>query len=193
MLTIVVPLALLAGCGGSDPATPLTSVRLSVAEPGDAELVRDDRVAVSLDPGTNVVDVLASAADRRPAMTAVRVRRQVTVTVPDLAGETPEGAADRLTALGLEVKQERHGGVFDLLLPGEPSVCETSRPSGPRTESYLSRYAIVSASPRSFAATTSKSPPRCKCARNRLRPMRPNPLIPTRTATEPPRRYRLRV
>jgi PASTA domain/Glucodextranase, domain B len=160
VLATLLPVVLLAGCGdGSDPATPLRSVRLSVAEPGDAELVRDDRVAVvgrvdppgatvtvrgerapvedgefraevSLDPGTNIVDVLASAAGRRPAMTAVRVRRQVTVTVPELAGQTPEDAADRLTALGLDVEQDQRGGVIDLLLPGEPAVCETDPKAG---------------------------------------------------------------
>src|SRR6186997_2368187 len=40
---------------------------------------------------------------------------------------------------------------------------------------------MVFVSPRSFAATTSKSPPRCMCARKKFRPIRPNPLMPTRT------------
>ena len=47
----------------------------------------------------------------------------------------------------------------------------------------LSRCAIVAASPRSLAATTSKSPPRWRCDRKKLRPIRPKPLIPTRIAT----------
>ena len=49
----------------------------------------------------------------------------------------------------------------------------------PSTESCLSRCAIVFVSPMSFAATISKSPPRSSCARRKLRPIRPNPLIPT--------------
>src|SRR5262245_52353614 len=47
--------------------------------------------------------------------------------------------------------------------------------------SYVSRCARVSALVRSLTATISKSPPRSLAARNTLRPMRPNPLIPTRT------------
>ena len=70
-----------------------------------------------------------------------------------------------------------------------PSPPWTSSPSGPSTESYCSRCAIVFASPRSFAATISKSPPRCMWARKKLRPMRPNPLMPTRIfAMVPPYR-----
>src|SRR5215211_6474474 len=61
-----------------------------------------------------------------------------------------------------------------------PPSTETSPSSGPRFESYLSRCAIVLASPRSFAATISKSAPRSSAARKKLRPMRPKPLIATR-------------
>src|SRR5918995_4570748 len=49
-------------------------------------------------------------------------------------------------------------------------------------ESYLSRWASVSASVRSLTATKSRSDPAALAARNRLRPMRPKPLIPTFTA-----------
>jgi hypothetical protein len=160
VLVAVLPvLALSGGCGDAAPATPLQSVRLSVAEPGDTELVRTDRVAivgrvdpadadvtvrgrrapvadgefraeVGLDPGTNVVDVLASAPGHRPAMSALRVRRQVTVEVPDVAGDTPQEATDRLAGLGLDVREERSGGVLEMLLPGEPAVCETDPAAG---------------------------------------------------------------
>src|SRR2546421_5519675 len=61
-----------------------------------------------------------------------------------------------------------------------PSPTSTSSPSVPRTESYLSRCPIVFASPRSLIATISKFPPRSRCARKKFRPIRPNPLIPTR-------------
>ena len=61
-----------------------------------------------------------------------------------------------------------------------PSVARTSASQVPRTESYLSRWAISSLEPRSLAATKSMSAPRCLAARKKLRPMRPNPLMPTR-------------
>src|SRR6478735_852499 len=50
-------------------------------------------------------------------------------------------------------------------------------------ESYLSRWARVLLSMRSFVATTSMSAPDATMARKKLRPMRPKPLIPTRTVT----------
>src|SRR5690606_34625937 len=46
--------------------------------------------------------------------------------------------------------------------------------------SYFRRWAISSFEPRSLAATKSMSAPRCLAARRKLRPMRPNPLMPTR-------------
>ncbi len=39
---------------------------------------------------------------------------------------------------------------------------------------------MSSLEPRSLAATKSMSAPRCLAARKKLRPMRPNPLMPTR-------------
>ena len=53
----------------------------------------------------------------------------------------------------------------------------------PCTESYLSRCASVAVSVMSFTATKSMSlTPCCFAARTTLRPMRPNPLIPTLSA-----------
>ena len=63
-----------------------------------------------------------------------------------------------------------------------PSPSSTSPAKGPRTESYFRRCAMVFASPRSFSATISTSAPSCCCARKKLRPIRPKPLIPTRVA-----------
>ena len=63
-----------------------------------------------------------------------------------------------------------------------PSASLTSSRKGPRFESYRRRCAIVSASPRSFSATMSMSAPRATWARKKLRPIRPNPLMPTRIA-----------
>src|SRR5215211_3901003 len=52
---------------------------------------------------------------------------------------------------------------------------------GPSIESYLSRCASVALSVMSFTATHSMSVSLARPARSTLRPMRPNPLIPTRT------------
>ena len=62
---------------------------------------------------------------------------------------------------------------------------DTSSARVPSTVSYLSRCAIVATSPRSFAATISmpRSPSAALAARQKLRPMRPKPLIPTRIVT----------
>src|ERR687893_104014 len=69
------------------------------------------------------------------------------------------------------------------------SVTCTSSLSRPSTLSYFSRCAMVATSPRSLNATTSMSwPPDCT-ARQKFRPMRPNPLIPTRTVTSPSPSY----
>ncbi len=65
----------------------------------------------------------------------------------------------------------------------ESSVTETSSASTPSTESYLSRWAMLLLSIRSLAATISMSAPDAWTARKKLRPMRPKPLIPTRTVT----------
>src|SRR5262249_43670750 len=54
--------------------------------------------------------------------------------------------------------------------------------------SYFSRWARVALSVRSLAPTNSRSAPEASAARKKLRPIRPNPLIPTRTVTgEAPR------
>ncbi len=62
----------------------------------------------------------------------------------------------------------------------------TSSLSGPATVSYFSRWAIVLRSPRSFAATISMPrSPLSSRARKKFRPIRPNPLIPTRMVIAP--------
>src|SRR5579884_3144566 len=60
-----------------------------------------------------------------------------------------------------------------------PSPSSTSLPSGPSTESYFRRCAIVAASPRSLIATMSNPASRSRCARKKFLPIRPKPLIPT--------------
>src|SRR4051794_31070455 len=83
----------------------------------------------------------------------------------------------------------RSARIFRVLLPNRMPSSTTEMSSGnrPRIESYFSRCAIVARSPRSLAATTSMSAPpwlfRACTARKKLRPIRPNPLMPTRTVT----------
>src|SRR3954469_17478225 len=63
----------------------------------------------------------------------------------------------------------------------EPSCSTTSPGKRPNTESYLSRCASVLESVMSLTATISMSALDSCAARNTLRPIRPKPLIPTRT------------
>ena len=65
-----------------------------------------------------------------------------------------------------------------ILMPS--SATWTSSSIRPNTESYRSRWAIVSTEPMSLTATMSMSAPIFRAARKKLRPMRPKPLIPTR-------------
>ena len=94
---------------------------------------------------------------------------------------------DSITSSTSRSRQGRFAGsrsekTFSSVLPAliVASPISTSSSSCPRTESYLSKCPIVFASPRSLIATSSKLPPRSRCARKKLRPIRPNPLIPTR-------------
>jgi beta-lactam-binding protein with PASTA domain len=89
------------------------------------------RASVGLEPGVNVIDVLASAGGGRPALTAVRVRRLVEVAVPDLVGASEDDARRQLQDLGLKADVQRSGGgFFDSLLGGRPTVCETTPAAG---------------------------------------------------------------
>jgi hypothetical protein len=82
------------------------------------------RAEVPLQPGANVIDVMASARGRAAAMTAFRVTRELPVEVPDLDGlEVPE-VEERLADVGLVPEVTERGGLLDELLPGEPAVCE---------------------------------------------------------------------
>lgn len=155
-------LVLPAGCGDRG-RTVTGAVRLVVAAPADGQTVRADHVVVSgrvvpasarvlvdgrlasrngdrfeagvpLPEGTIVVDVLAEADRRRPALTAVRVHRPVTIGMPDVEGETVGDARRALAAAGLQVKLRRSGGLFDDLLPGELRVCGSDPPAGSTVE-----------------------------------------------------------
>src|SRR4051794_41550451 len=111
-LAAAVVCALAGGCGGDGPAP--APVRLQITAPQDEAVVRDAQVelrgtvrpatatvtvegrraavsegefhaTVGLAPGTNVVDVMASAGDARPALTAIRIRRRGAVDRPGVA------------------------------------------------------------------------------------------------------------
>jgi PASTA domain/Glucodextranase, domain B len=151
---------LLSACGGEKPARAVAPVRLAVTSPGDQATVRDERVQlrgtvapsgasvtvrgeradvsggtwtaeVALEPGVNVVDVLASSGTARPALTAVRVRRVVDVEVPDVTGLNADDARQKLQDADLQPDlQTENGGFFDELLNGDPRVCDTDPAGG---------------------------------------------------------------
>jgi hypothetical protein len=144
------------GCGDSPAKRP---VRLEITAPADAAVVRDAtvevrgvvhpqrarvlvlgrrarvaggefRAVVPLRVGSNLVDVGVSARGAAPAWDALRVTREVLVTVPDLRGATRDGAVSRLEALGLRAQVEEEGDLLDELLGGDWFVCESRPPEG---------------------------------------------------------------
>jgi hypothetical protein len=141
------------GDGGERAQRAPLAVALTLNAPDDGSVVRTETVAisgtvepagatvrvlgreadviggsftaeVSLDPGANVIDVMATARGRGPAMTAVRVTRELPVEVPDLGGLEVAEAQERVADAGLELEVNGDGGLIDELLPGEPSVCD---------------------------------------------------------------------
>lgn len=146
---------------GRAPAPSLQPVSLQVTAPADEAAVRGGNVdvrgrvspaaaevtvlgrpalvtegsftaVVPLEPGANVIDVIATAPRRRPALTALRVTRDILVTVPQLA-DLPEDELERvLEPLGLHAEVRRGGGILDALRSGEPVVCEQDPEAGTR-------------------------------------------------------------
>jgi Glucodextranase, domain B/PASTA domain len=112
--------------GTVEPAGSAVRVMGRAADVGGSTWSAD----VALEPGANVIDVIATARGRAPALTAVRVTREQNVEVPDLDGlEVPE-AQERVGEVGLELEVEEGGGLFDDLLPGEPAVCRQEPEAG---------------------------------------------------------------
>lgn len=149
------------GGDDSGPPPALAPVRLQITAPADAAIVRGANVdvrgrvtpavsevtvlgrpalvtqgrfsaVVPLEPGANVLDVIATAPRRRPALTALRVTRDVLVTVPQLAGVEQDELEAALEPLRLRVEIERGGGILDLLRPGATAVCEQEPQAGSR-------------------------------------------------------------
>ena len=162
----------LGACGESRDDPPPPSVRMALSGPGDGAIVRAGEVdlrgrvapagalvrvggeaitvrdgrfqaRVPLDAGGNVIDVMASAPDRSPAMTALRVVRRLTVRVPDLRGESPDGAVERLAAAGLRAELRDVGGVIDEILPVGREVCGTEPGDGATVDSGATVHVLV--------------------------------------------------
>jgi Glucodextranase, domain B/PASTA domain len=144
------------GCG-DDPAQ--RPVRLEITAPTDGAVVRDGsievrglvkprrarvlvlgrkadvargefRAVVPLRVGSNLIDVGASARGAAPAWNALRVTREVLVTLPDLIGARRDDALDRLDALGLSAEVKEEGDLLDELLGGDWIVCASRPPAG---------------------------------------------------------------
>jgi hypothetical protein len=132
---------------------PLTPVRLDVNEPTDMAVVQSNtvevqgtvepagamvrvlgeradvtagtfRASVALEPGPNVIDVIATARGRGTAMTAFRVTRELPVKVPDLDGLEVQEVEEKLADAGLKADITERTNLIEELLPGEPAVCE---------------------------------------------------------------------
>jgi hypothetical protein len=124
---------------GSTTKESSTTVHGTV-EPADASVQvlgrRADVVSgrfsatVELAPGTNVVDIAATAPDRSAALAAIRVTREMPVRVPDLSGMSPDAARERLAKLGLGLQTRDAGGLLEDLIPGDPGVCQQRPDAG---------------------------------------------------------------
>jgi glucodextranase-like protein/PASTA domain-containing protein len=155
-------LAACGGSSKPPPAKPQPPVAVTIDQPGDTSTVESGSVEVRgtvqpsaaqvrvlgrpatvsggafsvevpLDPGANVVDVIATAPRRAPLMTAFRVTREILVTVPDLSGKGADDAQSALDSLGLKLDAKRGSdGFIDALLPGSPKVCTQKPEPGTR-------------------------------------------------------------
>jgi hypothetical protein len=157
-LVLVLLLAGVCASGCDDDPTQ-RPVRLDIVAPTDAAVVHDGsvevrglvhprgarvlvlgrpvrvtrgefRAVVPLRAGSNLIDVGASARGAAPAWNALRVTREVLVTLPDLIGATRDDAVARLDALALRAEVEEEGGLLDELLGGDWIVCASSPPAG---------------------------------------------------------------
>jgi Glucodextranase, domain B/PASTA domain len=164
------------GDGDKRPQRAPAAVDLTVSAPDDMSTVRAESVAVKgtvspagaavtvlgqkaavtgggtfsatvpLQPGANVIDVMATAAGRGPALTAFRVTREVPAIVPELSGKTADEVRSTLGDLGLKAEIEEGGGLLEDLLPGDPAVCTQDPDAGAQVRRGTSVHVVVSKS-----------------------------------------------
>jgi hypothetical protein len=101
---------------------------------------------VPLDPGANVVDLVATAGGRAPTFTAFRVTREVPVEVPDLDGLEVAAVEEKLGVVGLGVGVEQGGGLLEPLLPGKPAVCRQDPEPGTKVRRGTTVHVVVAKS-----------------------------------------------
>jgi hypothetical protein len=90
--------------------------------------------SVPLVPGTNLIDVIASAPRAQPAMLSLRVTRYVLINVPDVTGRSPNDAVARIRAAGLTPVLHADSNPLSFLLPFSTQVCNQSPSGGSRVE-----------------------------------------------------------
>ncbi len=152
---------------------------------GDDPVGRLERLVVDAQDDRGVELVLGRGAEDRPA----RRRRRGASGATALLVKKP---VDSRATWHLRAFQGRLAGSFSwvirISLPlttSAPSPASTVPLKRPWTLSYFRSRARCLASERSLIATTSNSSGRAAMTRKTSRPIRPNPLIPTRTAMRP--------
>jgi hypothetical protein len=150
-----VKLAITAPADTSSVQVESVEIRGTVAPAGAEVRVMGQDAAVSggafsarvpLEPGANVIDVMATARNRTAAMTAVRVGRELPVEVPDLEGLTVEEAQERVADAGLELELEQGGGLLEDIIPGDPGVCQQEPEAGSEVRRGTTVSAVVAKS-----------------------------------------------
>ncbi len=140
----------------------------------------------SLTPTTNVPSTpLAGAVmitrDAPPSRWLAAASRVVNRPVDSTTTDTPSSAhGSRAGSRSAKTRIER-----EPTTNWSPSTL-TGSLRRPWVESYRKRWALVSTEVMSLIATTSTSAPLARTLRRKLRPMRPKPLMPTRTMSLPP-------
>ncbi len=171
-LALALALAGCDGGDDPDPPPPQRPVQLTVTAPADLTTVSEATVevrgriapstaavrvlgrpasitggtfaiVVPLDPGANVVDVIASAPRRAPALAAIRITREDSVEVPDLVGTPLSELGAELDPLGLSAETERGGGLLDPLIPREQRVCEQDPEPGTKVRRGATVHVVV--------------------------------------------------
>jgi hypothetical protein len=110
----------------SGAVSPRTARVLVLGRPVKLDADGGFSTEVALAPGTNLIDVIASARHARPAMSSLRVTRYVLVSVPDVTGQSPKDAAAAIHDAGLTPQLHSSGNPFGFLIPLRDQVCSQS-------------------------------------------------------------------